>query len=96
MDDEASFENKILEHLEELIVRVIIGTLHYEMMVMSSSQYIIYPHEPNGFLDEDSLFEHDQHDSGLYDSDEVHSLPMISSQDAFYFQFDYWDPIGIW
>ena len=59
MDKENLIEDQILTHLEELTVDVIIGTLHREMMVMLGSQYIISPHEPDGFLDGDSLFEHE-------------------------------------
>ena len=44
MDDVASFEDQILKHLEEIIAKVIVQTIHCEMMVMSSSQYIIFPH----------------------------------------------------
>ena len=47
MNDEDSFEDQILKQLEEIIVEVIIGTLHCELMVMLGSQYIISPHEPN-------------------------------------------------
>ena len=50
MDGEASCADKIIKHLEEIIIEVIIGTLHWEMMVMSGSHYTISPHEPNGFL----------------------------------------------
>ena len=46
IDDETFEEDQILRHLEELIVEVIIGETHCEMMVMSSHQYIISHHEP--------------------------------------------------
>jgi hypothetical protein len=52
MYDEASFEDKILKHLEDIIVEVIIGTHHHKMMVMLGSQYIISPHKRNVFLEE--------------------------------------------
>ena len=68
---------------------MIIGAVHCEMMVMSGSQYIISPHEPNDFLNEDLVFEHSQSSIGLYDYDEVHSKPMSFTHDTFYFQFDY-------
>ena len=32
----------------------------------------------------------------MYDYDEVRSQPVIFTHDTFYFQSDYWDPIGIW
>ena len=37
------------------------------------SQYIISPWVPNVFLDEDSFSKYSQSNSGMYDSDEVHS-----------------------
>ena len=63
---------------------------------MSGSQYIISYHEPNDFLNEDSFSECSQSGSGMYDYDEVHFLPMNFSNDTFYFQFDYQDPIETW
>ena len=67
MDDEASSKDQILKNLEEITIEAIIGTLHCEMMVMSSFQYIISPLVQDGFLNEDSLFKHEQSGSGLYD-----------------------------
>ena len=66
MDEENLTEYQILMHSKESIVEVIIGELHHEMMIMSCSQDIISPHEPNRCLDEDSLSEHKQTSSGLY------------------------------
>ena len=60
MDEENFTKDQILNNLGELIIELIIGTLHHKMMAMSGSRYIISPHEPSGVLDEDSLFEHDQ------------------------------------
>lgn len=60
MDDETSFEDQILKHLEELIVEMIVRELHCETLLMLGPQYIISPHEPNRFLDKDSLSKHDQ------------------------------------
>ena len=82
--------------MKEVIYEVIIGALHCEMMVISGSQYIIAPHEPNIFLDEDLFSEYNSHGLGTYDYDEVRSLPMSFSHDTFSFQFDYQDPIGTW
>ena len=42
-----------------------------------------------------SIHEYSQSSSGVYDSDEVHSLPIIFSQDTFSFQLEYQDPIRI-
>ena len=56
---------------------------------MLGSQYIISPHEPNVFLEEDPLYEHEQQGLGLYDYDEVCSLPMSFSQNRFPLHFDY-------
>ena len=89
MDEESSIDDQILKHLEELTIGVIIGELHHEMMVMSSSQYIIYPHEPNEVLEEHSFSGYNLDNSVLYDCDEVHSQAMSFPHDAFYFHLDY-------
>ena len=60
------------------------------MMVMSGSQYIISPYEPNGFFNGDSLFEREWNGLGLYALDNVCSLTMSFSY------IDYQDPIELW
>ena len=82
--------------MEGLAKEVIVGELYCKKMVMSGPQYIISPHDPNVFLNEDSFFEYYQSGSGAYDPNQVCSLPMSISQDTFSFQFDFQDPIGIW
>ena len=96
MDEENFTKDHILKHLEEIIIEVIIGALHYEMMVMLGTQYIIIPNEPNDFLEEDSFSEYSLSGSSLYDSDEVSSRPMGFSHDTLYFPFYYQDLIGKW
>ena len=68
---------------------MIVEGLHLEMVAMLGPQYIISPHDPNGFMNEDSLSKHNQHSSSMHDFDEVRSLPMIFSQDTLSFQFDF-------
>lgn len=96
MYDEAYFEYQSLRHLEEIIVKVVIGRRYREMMFIFNSQYIISHHKQSDFLNEDSISEDEQYVSSLYYFDEVHTLPMIFSQDIFYFHFDYSYPIRIW
>ena len=89
MDEEFFIEDHIMKHLKEISIDVIIGELPHDMIVMSFSQYIIFPHEPNEFLEEDSFSEYSQNNSYLYAFDEVCFQPMIFSHDTFFFQFDY-------
>lgn len=88
-----SHVKKFIEYIpiEEEMVGYELDDLQHvgEMMVMLGSQYIISPYEPNVFLEEDSFFEHKQHSSSLYESNEVRSLPMIFPQDIFSFYFHY-------
>jgi hypothetical protein len=53
MDEENLREHQTLNNLEELIVDMIIGALHHEMMVMSGSQYITSSHEKKLVVNED-------------------------------------------
>lgn len=96
VNDETSKEDKIIRHLEEAIAEVIFRELHHKMVVVLGPKYIISPHEPNVFLNEESFFEYNKHGSGMYDFDEVCSPPTSFAQDTFSFQFDVHDPIGIW
>ena len=96
MDEEKFTKDKILKDLEESILEVIIGALHHTMIAMLGSQYIISPHEPNEFLEEDWFSEYNSDSLGLYDSNEVHSQPTIFSHNPLFSQFDYQDPIGTW
>ena len=89
MHEEYFIECQILKILEESIIEEIIGALHRKMMAMLRPQYIISPHEPNDFVDEDSFSGYSQSSSSLYDFDEVRSQPMSFTHDTFNFQCDY-------
>ena len=88
-DDATSLDYQIIKHLEETIAKVIIGTLHHEMMVMLGSQYVIFLDDPNRFLNEYSLSKCEQYSSGLYHSNKVCYQSINFSQDASSFQFYY-------
>lgn len=81
MDVEKFTYDQILKHLEEVFEKIFIGELHHEMVVMLGPQYILSPHEKYYGYSECGL--------GMYDSNEVHSQPMIFSHDTLFFQFDY-------
>ena len=58
MDGQNFTEDKILNNLKEVTIEVIIGALHCEMMVVSSFQYIVSPHQPNVYMQADSFYEY--------------------------------------
>lgn len=89
LDEDNFTKYQILNHLEEWIVEVIIGEVHFEIMVMLGLQSVISYHDPNVFIEEDSCSKYSQSVLGMYDSDELHSTPMNFPHDTFLFQFDY-------
>jgi hypothetical protein len=55
VDNEKFEEDQTWKNLEGEIEEVIVGSLHHEMVVMSSLQGVISNHDPNVFMKKDSF-----------------------------------------